>query len=197
VRECRGRLRRTAGSHIAGRRHHYVDSKAFQLGPVDGRENLHRCLRCARRPVEWKRKAGGPGADLHDAAASFPKRGQECVHDRQGAEYVDFELVPHGVERQNFQRPGSKNACVVDEEIKAAAQRVGYLCRPGSHNLVLRDVADRQADAPAGGLLQILDLGGGEGCTENDVTLVGEPEGDVAAKTASSAGNHGGFARIL
>jgi hypothetical protein len=68
---------------------------------------------------------------------------------RQGAEYVDRELMPLGVERQNLQRPGSKNACVVDQEIKAdTAQRVGYARSPGSHSVLFGDVADRQADAP-------------------------------------------------
>jgi hypothetical protein len=56
-----------SGSHIACRRHHDLDSKTLQLGPVNGREDLHRRLRCAGRPVERQWKARGPGADLNDA----------------------------------------------------------------------------------------------------------------------------------
>jgi hypothetical protein len=95
--ERRGRFRRTTGSHVAGRRHHDLDSKTFQLGPVDGRENLHRRLRCAGRPVERKGEARGPGADLYDATACGPQRRQECVHDGQGAEYIEndgYEPTP-------------------------------------------------------------------------------------------------------
>jgi hypothetical protein len=106
--------------------------------------------------------------------------------------------MPHSVERQNFQRPGSENARVADQKIKAAtAQRAGHAGRPGSHSLFLGDVADRQTDTPAGGLLQILDLRGRERRTENDVTLGGEPEGDVAAKPATGASNRRRFAWLL
>ena len=126
-----------------------------------------------------------------------PQRRQECVHDRQGAEYIDFELMPDGVERQNFQRPGREYAGIVDQEIKAAiAKRVGHAGGPGFHSLFLGDVADRQADAAAGRLFQILDLRGRNRGTENDITLGGEPEGDVAAKAAAGAGDRGRLVRI-
>jgi hypothetical protein len=46
----------------------------------------------------------------------FPQRRQERVDDRQSAEHIDLELMPHGVERQNLQRPGSENAGVINEE---------------------------------------------------------------------------------
>ena len=58
--------------------------------------------------------------------------------------------------------PGVRMPALLMRRSRPPAQRVGYPCRPGSHSLFLRDVADRQADAPAGGLLQILDLGGGK-----------------------------------
>ena len=65
------------------------------------------------------------------------------------AEYVDLELMPYGLERQDFQRPWSENASVADQEIKAAtAQRVGHAGGPGFHGLLLGDVADGQADRP-------------------------------------------------
>src|ERR1700722_8938197 len=194
--ERRGRFRRTPGSHIACRRHHDVDAKTFQLGPVDGRENFHRRLRCAGRPVERKRKARGPGADLYDAAACGPQRRQECVHDGQSAEYIDFELMPDGVERQNFQRSWGENAGIVDQEIKAAtAKRFRHAGGPGFHVLFLGDVADRQADAAAGGLFQLLDLRGRDRGTENDITLGCEPKRDVAAKAAAGAGDRSGPVR--
>src|SRR4029077_4309663 len=69
-----------------------------------------------------------------------------------------------------------ENAGVVDQEIKAAAaQRVGHAGGPRSHGVFPGDVADRQADAAAGGLLQILDFPGRDGRTENDVTLAASP----------------------
>jgi hypothetical protein len=170
--ERRGRFRWGPGSHIACRRHHDLDSKAFQLRPVDGRENLHRRLRCTGRPVERKGKARGPAADLYDATASCPQGRQECVHDGQGAEYIDFELMPDGVERQNFQWPRGEYACIVDQETKAAtAKRLGHAGGPSFHSLLLGDVADRQADAAAGGLFQVLDLRGRDRGTENNITL--------------------------
>src|ERR1700758_162367 len=106
--------------------------------------------------------------------------------------------MPHGVERQNLQRTGSENAGVIDEQIKAgSAKRVGHARGPGFHSLLLSDVADGEADAPAGRLLQILDLHGSERRTEDDVASSGEPKSDIAAKAAAGAGNHGGLTRFL
>src|SRR5215831_18784056 len=68
-------------------------------------------------------KGRGIRSDLHDAAARFPRRRQERIHNGQGAEYIDLELMPDGTERQAFQRAGSENACVVDQEIKAATSK--------------------------------------------------------------------------
>jgi hypothetical protein len=69
--------------------------------------------------------------------------------------------MPDGVEGQNFQRPRGEYACIVDQETKAAtAKRFRYAGGPGFHGLFLGDVADREADAAAGGLFQILDLRG-------------------------------------
>src|SRR5580704_2079794 len=196
---CEGRRRfcRTSGSHIACRRHHDLDAKTFQLGPVDGRENLHRRLRRAGRPIERKRKARGPGADLYDATACCPQRRQECVHDRQGAKYIDFELMPDGVERQNFQWPRGEYARIVDQEAKAAtAKRSRHAGGPGFHGLLLGDVADRQTDAAAGGLFQILDLRGRDRGTENDIALGRETQRNVAAKAAAGAGDRSGLVRM-
>ena len=126
-----------------------------------------------------------------------PQGRQECVHDGQGAEYIDFELMPDGVERQNFQRPRGEYACIVDQETKAAtAKRLGHAGGPSFHSLLLGDVADRQADAAAGGLFQVLDLRGRDRGTENNITLGREPEGNVAAKAAAGAGDCGGPVRM-
>ena len=101
--------------------------------------------------------------------------------------------MPHGVERQNLQRPGSENAGVINEEAQAtAALGIGHAGGPRSHSLLFGDVADCEADALAGGLFQIPDLPGVERRTENGVTLGGKPEGDIASKTAAGAGNDSG-----
>src|ERR1700733_16083152 len=53
-----GRFFRTTRSHVASGRDHDVDAKAFQLGPIDRRKDLHGGLGRARRSVERERKAG-------------------------------------------------------------------------------------------------------------------------------------------
>ena len=51
---------------------------------------------------------------MNDAATRPPGRWQECVHDRQGSERINLELVSNGVERQNLERPWREDACIVD-----------------------------------------------------------------------------------
>ena len=79
----------------------------------------------------------------------------------------------------------------------AAAKRFRHAGGPGFHGLFLGDVADRQADAAAGGLFQLLDLGGRDRGTENDIALGCEPQRNVAAKAAAGAGDGCGPAGLL
>jgi hypothetical protein len=59
------------------------------------------------------------------------------------------------------------------------------------------DVADRQADAPSGGALQILYLCGGHCRPEYDIAPGSEPERDIAAEAAARAGDCGGATRVF
>src|SRR4029077_12065577 len=133
-----------------------------------------------------------------DAPARVSKHWQERVDDGQRAEHIDLELAPDGSERQYLQRPRGGDARFVDQEIEPAiAERVGYSISPGLHGLFFADVANRQTDPSAGGVLQVLDLGCGHGRAENDVAFGGEPERDIAAESRSGTSDRGGSARIF
>ena len=92
------------------------------------------------------------------------------------------------VERQRLDRSRGENTCVVDQEIKSSAtERNGHAAGPAFYGLFFSDVADREADAAVGGVSQVQHLRGRHRCTEDDVALGGEPERNIAAKTAAGA----------
>ena len=110
----------------------------------------------------------------------------------------DVEFAPDSVERQNLDRPGGQDACVVDEQIEACiAEVVGDAASPGLHAVFLCHIADRQADTAARGVLHILDLGCGHGRPEYDIAFGGEPERDIAAEATARASDRSGSARML
>jgi hypothetical protein len=106
--------------------------------------------------------------------------------------------VPDGVERQNLERSWGEDTGIVDQEIQAAiAESVRHPAGPGFHGLLFGDVADGQADTPAGDLLQILDLRRADGRAEDDIAFGGKPERDIAAEATARAGDRGGSAPMF
>jgi hypothetical protein len=98
--------------------------------------------------------------------------------------------VPDGVERQNLERSWGEDAGVVDQEIQAAiTESVRHPGGPGFHGLLFGDVADGEADTPAGDLLQILDLRRGRSRAEDDIAFAGKAERDIAAEATARAGD--------
>src|SRR5258707_5107683 len=182
-----GRLCRPPGSHIARDSQNNVDAKGLQLGAVDGRECIESGLGRAGRPVEWKRQAGGPGADLHDSAARLPQCGKKGVHDGEGAEHVDIEFTPDGGERQNLQGPRRQNSSIADEKIEPASTLGSDLAGPTLDSGFVRDVTTGQGDSPAGRLLNVRDFPWRHRCSEDAVVLCCETERNVSPEPAARA----------
>ena len=114
------------------------------------------------------------------------------------AEHIDVEFVPDGVERQNLERSWGEDAGIVDQETQAAiTESVRHPAGPGFHGLLFGDVADGQADTPAGDLLQILDLRMGRSRAEDDIAFGGKPERDIAAEATARASDRGRAARMF
>src|SRR6266436_389726 len=147
-----------AGSHIARDSQNNVDAKRLQLGAVDGRERIKSSLRCARGPVEGKRQAGGPGADLYYSPACLPQSRKESIYDGKGAEDIHLELPSDRGERQHLQRTRSQNSGVTDEKIEPAFSVGSDFAGPTLDSGFVRDVATAEGDGPAGRLPEVRDF---------------------------------------
>ena len=114
-------------------------------------------------------------------------RGSTLLRDRERAEHVDLEEVPHPIDRHVGHRPGLARARVVDEHVDVPVGGLGDVAR---RDVELLDRELRRLGAQCRGL--VFGLGG----RDDVVTALGQGEAGALPEPGSGAGDHHGLRHL-